>query len=242
MTSKKIKAFKMLMTLLIILLISGVIIYIFPIIKDMNTIDGRNVFRDKISESGLFGMLWLFAIQVAQIFLIFVPGEPIEVLAGMCYGGVGGTLFIMISAAIISTTIFFLVRKFGKKFVYSFCSQERVSKIENSKFFQNPKKIEKILLILFLLPGTPKDFLAYVSGLLPIKPLNYIIISTFARLPSVISSTLAGNSIILGDFKSIFIIYIATFILVGLIIFIMNKFDKTKVTQETLNNLKEDNF
>ena len=92
-------------------------------------------------------MLALFGLQVAQIFLFILPGEPIEILSGMCYGGIGGTIFIMISSAIISIAIFYLVRKFGKKFVYEFCNKEKVQKIENSKLFQDPQKIEIIMLI-----------------------------------------------------------------------------------------------
>ena len=91
----------------------------------------------------------LFALQVAQIFLIIIPGEPIEILAGMCYGTICGTVFIMVSAGIISTIIFFLVRKYGKRFVYNFCDKEKVAKIENSKLFKNPNKIEMIMFILF---------------------------------------------------------------------------------------------
>ncbi len=206
----------------------------------MNTNEGQIAFRNKVNSSGFLGLLWLFGIQVAQIFLILIPGEPIEVLAGMCYGGIWGTVFIILSATIISTTIFFLVRKFGKKFVYNFCDKEKVAKIENSKLFQNPKKIEKILLILFLLPGTPKDLLSYIAGLLPIKPARYIVISSLARFPSVISSTLAGANIAVGNWKISILIYLITFAAVGLIIFIMNKLDKSKITEETLNTLKNE--
>lgn len=242
MNSNKMKVFKELMVILIFTLIAGIIIYILPVLKDLNTEIGKAAFRDKVNSSGFLGLLWLFGIQVAQIFLIFVPGEPIEVLAGMCYGSLWGTIFIMISAAIISTSIFFLVKRFGKKFVYSFCDKRRVKHIEDMKIFQNPKKIEKILLILFLIPGTPKDFLAYVSGLLPIKPFNYVIISSLARFPSVISSTLAGEHIVEGNWKISIIIYAITFAVVGIIIFLMNKFDKSKVTEETLNTLKNENI
>lgn len=242
MKINKIKAFKIIITVLIIALITGIIVYILPVLRDLNTEAGQIAFRNKVNNSGLLGLLWLFGIQFAQIFLIFVPGEPIEVLAGMCYGSIGGTIFIMISAAIISTFIFFLVRKFGRKFVYNFCDKRKVKHIENMKIFQNPRKIEKVLLILFLLPGTPKDFLSYVSGLLPIKPLNYILISTLARFPSVISSTIAGENLAVGNWKISITIYAITFLVVGLIIFLMNKFDKSKVTEETLNTLKEENL
>ena len=88
-----------------IVLIIGIIVYIAPVIKDLNTNEGQIAFRNKVNSSGFLGLLWLFGIQVAQIFLILIPGEPIEVLAGMCYGGIWGTVFIILSATIISTTI-----------------------------------------------------------------------------------------------------------------------------------------
>lgn len=191
----KVKIFKIFLTIIVLSLFLGIIIYLFPIMKDLSTLEGQIAFKEKVENSGILGMLSLFGLQVAQIFLIIVPGEPIEILAGMCYGSLWGTVFIMVSAFIISTTIFLLVRKFGRKFVYDFCDKSKVEKIENSKVFQNPKKIEFIMLILFLIPGTPKDLLVYVAGLLPIKPLKFIIISTFARFPSVITSTLAGENV-----------------------------------------------
>ena len=191
----KVKIFKIFLAIIVLSLFLGIIIYLFPIMKDLSTLDGQITFKEKVENSGILGLLSLFGLQVAQIFLIIVPGEPIEILAGMCYGSLWGTVFIMLSACIISTTIFLLVRKFGRKFVYDFCDKSKVEKIENSKVFQNPKKIEFIMLILFLIPGTPKDLLVYVAGLLPIKPLKFIIISTFARFPSVITSTLAGENV-----------------------------------------------
>ena len=156
----------------------------------------------------------------------------------MCYGGIGGTIFITVSVFIITTIIFFTVRKLGRRFVYSFCSKEKIEKIENSKLFKNEKKIEWIMLILFLIPGTPKDLLVYIGGLLQLKPLKFILISTFARLPSVVSSTFAGSSIAGGNWKFSIIIYAVTFILVGLFIFIANKFDKDKTAEEAMKIMK----
>ena len=234
----KVKIFKVFLTIIVLSLFLGIIIYLFPIMKDLSTLEGQIAFKEKVGNSGVFGMLLLFGLQVAQIFLIIVPGEPIEILAGMCYGSLWGTVFIMVSACIISTTIFLLVRKFGRKFVYDFCDKKKVEKIENNKVFQNPKKIEFIMLILFLIPGTPKDLLVYVAGLLPIKPLKFIIISTFARFPSVITSTLAGEQLAIGDWKMSIILYVAILILVALAVFIINKFDKDKITKDAIKSIK----
>ena len=54
-----------------------------------------------------------------------------------------------------------LVGKLGRKFVYKFFTKERIDKIENSKMFKNPKRLEWIMIILFLIPGTPKDLIVY---------------------------------------------------------------------------------
>lgn len=234
----KIKVFKIILAILVLILFIGITTYLFPVMKDLSSLEGQIAFKDKVESSGIIGMLSLFGLQVAQIFLIIVPGEPIEILAGMCYGGFWGTIFIMISAFIISTTIFFLVRKFGRKFVYDFCDEKKVSKIENSKLFQNPKKIEMIMLILFLIPGTPKDLLVYIAGLLPIKPIRFILISSLARFPSVISSTLAGENLAIGDWKMSIILYAAVLILVAIVVFVINKFDKDKITEKAIKTIK----
>lgn len=232
------KTYKKILFIFVLIILIATAIYLIPVIKDLTTLEGQIAFKQRVNEYGIFGMLLIFGLQLSHIFLIIIPGEPIEILAGMCYGGIWGTVFIMVSSATISTIIFALVRKFGRKFVYEFCNKEKVEKIENSKFFQNPKMIEEIMLILFLIPGTPKDLLVYVAGLLPIKPLNFILISTFARFPSIISSTLAGENIAIGNWKMSIIIYAITFIVVGIAIFLINKFNKTKVTKEVIESIK----
>ena len=236
--NNKVKIFKIILAIAVIILLVGIIIYLFPVMRDLSSPEGQAAFKQRVDDSGILGMLSLFGLQFAQIFLIIVPGEPIEILAGMCYGGLWGTVFIMISAFIITTIVFFMVRKFGRKLVYSFCDEEKVSKIENSKLFQNPRKIEMIMLILFLIPGTPKDLLVYIAGLLPIKPIRFILISTFARLPSVISSTLAGSNLAVGAWKKGVFFYIALILLVIIIVFIINKFDKDKTTDKVLETMK----
>ena len=236
----KIKIFRIILAIIAIAIIIGLLAYLIPVMKNLSTVEGQETFKNKVNDSGFIGLLMLFGLQLAQVFLFILPGEPIEILAGMCYGGWGGLLFITISVCIITTGIFFLVRKLGRKFVYDFCDEEKVKKIENSKLFKNPKKVEWIMIILFMIPGTPKDLLVYIAGLLPIKPLRFILISTFARLPSVVSSTFAGNTLMKGDWQSSLVIYAITFLLVGIVVFIINKFDKSKVTQEALKSIQDD--
>ena len=236
MKKKKIVNFIVLAIVIAIFVLA--IIYLAPIMKDISTKEGQIAFKEKIESLGILGFLMLFGLELAQIFFVVIPGEPLEVLAGMCYGIIGGTIFITASVFIITVLIFFTVKKFGRKFVEESFGKEKIDKIENSKILKNPKKIEIIMTILFFIPGTPKDLLVYIGGLLPIKPLRFILISTFARFPSVISSTIAGAGLVTGNIKVSIISYAVTFAITAIILILVNVFDKSKETQEALQAIK----
>ena len=226
------------MFIVAILLIIGIIIYLFPVMKDLSTHEGQLAFKARIEQSGILGFLILLGLQIAQIFLVILPGEPLEILAGMCYGAIGGAIFIFFSVALTTTIIFLLVRKFGRKFIEQSFDKEKIDKIEKSKIFQNPKNIEFILAICFAITGIPKDILIYVGGLLPIRPIRFILIATFCRFPSVISSTIAGQYFSEGNWKISLLIYGITFIVTILALIIIRIFDKNKITEKALKDLK----
>jgi len=235
---KRIGFVKIILLIFVVLACVGLIAYLFPVMKDLSTHEGQLAFKERIDNSGIYGFLLLLGLQFAQIFLVIVPGEPLEILAGMCYGAVGGTIFSLFSVALSTAIIFGLVRKFGKKFIYQSFDQKKIDKIEKSKIFQNPKKIELILAICFAITGAPKDILVYIGGLLPIKPIRFIMISTFCRLPSIVSSTIVGEFFSEGNWKVSMIVYGITFALTILTFGIIRIFDKDKITEKAFDELK----
>ena len=68
-------------------------------------------------------------------------------------------------------------------------------KVESVRFLQNTRRLELILLIIFLIPGTPKDIITYFVGLTKIKLWIFLLIVFFARIPSVITSTISGDAL-----------------------------------------------
>lgn len=235
---KRIGFIKIILLISVVIAFLGLIAYLFPVMKNLSTHEGQIAFKERIDNSGIFGFLTLLALQFAQIFLVIIPGEPLEILAGMCYGAVGGTIFALFSIALSTAIVFGLVRKFGKKFIYQSFDKTKIDKIENSKIFQNPKKIEFILAICFAITGAPKDILVYIGGLLPIKPIRFILISTFCRLPSIISSTIVGEYFSEGNWKVSMIVYGITFALTILTFGVIKIFDKEKLTERALDELK----
>ena len=237
---KRNKTIKIIIFIITIMILIGCTIYLYPIMKELLKPEGRENLKIEIQQNGPNGILLLLGLEAAQIFLPILPGEPIEILAGMCYGTFGGLIFIMLSVFIVTAMIFFMVRKFGRDFVYTMVSKEKIQKIENSKLFTHPKQIEYIMLILFLLPGTPKDLLTYLAGLLPIKPSRFIVIATLARLPSIISSTYAGATLINGNWKIGLLMYVGIFVVVGIAILLAKKFDNTEITKEIEEKINTD--
>ena len=236
--NKKGKILKIILTIASVFLFIGLIVYLWPTMKGIATPEGRLIFQEKLNSMGM-GKFWvMLALQCAQILLVVLPGEPLEVLSGMCFGAFWGTVFILGTVFATTSLIFYMVRKYGKSYLEQFFKKEKIEKIEHSKFFKNPKNIELVMTILFIIPGTPKDLLVYLGGLLPIKPSRFVLISTFARFPSVISSTLVGANILNGNVKMIILIYLITFLVAALMIFLVNKFDKNKITKEAIDVIK----
>ena len=225
---QKIKTMKILLTILIVIILGIFIWKLAPFMTDLSTKEGQIAFKNKISDMGFLGIFMLFGLQIVQILLVILPGEPFEVLAGMCYGAWGGTLFITISVFITTTIIFFTVRKLGKKYLYNFFKKEKVDKIMKSKLLKNPRNLEMILCVLFFLPATPKDLFVYIGGLLPVKPLRFILISTLVRFPSVITSTMVGANITKGNWEMSILIYAVTFIIAMASIYLVSLKDKNK--------------
>ena len=235
MKSKKISYLKTIFSIIVIVICIVLIIYLFPIMKNISTPEGRKAFKDLIDGAGLKGVLILFGLEFAQIFLFILPGEPLEILAGMCYGEFWGTVFILISVLITTMIIFVLVKKYGKDFLYNFFSKEKIEEVENGKLFKNEKNIEYLLIILFMIPGTPKDLLTYFGGLLPIKPSKFIAIATLARFPSIISSTFAGANIVKGKWFTMIVVYIVPLLIAIIIIGIMKIIEKRKESNKRLD-------
>ena len=230
-----IKLIRIISAITIVIVLSIFLWKLAPFIKELSTTEGQIAFKGKIDSMGFSGLLLLFGLQILQILLVILPGEPFEVLAGMCYGTWGGVLFITISVFVTTTIIFFTVRKLGHKYLYNFFKKEKVDKLMKSKLLSNPKNLDIILFILFFLPATPKDLFVYIGGLLPVKPLRFILISTFARFPSVITSTMVGAIISNGNWEVSLLIYAVTFVIAMISIYLVSLKDKNK---EIINIIK----
>ncbi len=146
-------------------------------------------FRSWVDAAGVWGRLAFLGIVVLQVVVAFIPGEPIELVAGYAFGFWEGSLLTLLGFLLGSWLVFALVRKFGIKLVEVFFSRE---KMEEIKFLKNPRKTKAISFVLMVIPGTPKDMLSYFAGLTQLTTLEWLTIVTVGRVPSLITSTITG--------------------------------------------------
>jgi uncharacterized membrane protein YdjX (TVP38/TMEM64 family) len=176
----------------------------------MDAIKDKASFRDWMQETGFWKYPLMVGIMALQVIVAFIPGEPIEILAGYIFGAWGGLLLCLLGSALGSMLIILTVRKLGMKFVTLFVEREQ---FENLKFFQNPKKRDITIFIVFLIPGTPKDILTYLSGLVPMHMGKFILITSVARIPSIITSTIGGSMLGHQKYKIAILVFAVTAIL-----------------------------
>ncbi len=164
-------------------------------------------FKTMIDGYGNAGVLVAFGIHVLQVIISPLPGEIVEIGMGLCFGWFGGAAICLLGSALGGLIILVFVKKLGVKFVELFVP---VEKINNYRFLSDEKKLERLIFIIYLIPGTPKDLLVFFFGLTKIKIPTFLIISTLARIPSIISSTVGGNFIVEQKYLSAVLLFAIT--------------------------------
>lgn len=232
----RLKIIKIAGSIIAIIVAVVLVIKLFPLMINLSTTEGQLKFRSEVS--GIEAFFTLLALQFAQIILVVLPGEPLEILSGMYYGSINGMIFSLISAGVCTVIIYYFTKKIGRPLIYNFFKKKRVDKVLNSKLFNNKSRITNLMLVLFLIPGTPKDLLTYIGALLPIRFFTFLMIAIFGRIPSIISSTMAGATIANGKIHLTIIIYVITTIITLLFIWYSNRKDK-KTAKEVIDTLKD---
>ncbi len=191
------------------ILIMGFLSY-FLVVRFSSIAYSETEFKNYIQSFGIFGIAVAFAIQVVQVILAFIPGEFVEIGIGYAYGWFFGTLLCLAGVSTCSVIIFSLVKKFGIRFVELFVSTDKINKL---RIINSEKKLKTLTFLLYFIPGTPKDLLTYFMGLTRITTKQFLAITLFARIPSVLTSTFGGNMVGKGNYIGAVLMFLITAII-----------------------------
>ena len=158
-----------------------------------------DLFRSFVEKNYILSALSLILICAVQVISALIPGELVEIAAGYAFGAFFGTLYALIGITLGSVISLLLARRLGKSFVESLYPRE---KIDALPILNDSKKRNALVFLLFFIPGTPKDLITYAIGITDMSIPLYLTLATFARIPSILMSTIGGDA--LGSNRFIF--------------------------------------
>lgn len=211
--------------LFIVVLLVTLGIYFLDDLKLLSTYEGQLAFKDKIRNAGVLGYFIIIIVNMFQVIVAFIPGEFIEIICGMLYGPLLGVVICLIGFTLGTICIFGLVKLLGKPFFDSRVDNKKKIKL---KFLEQETRALIIIFFVFLIPGTPKDFITYAIPFTKIKMIPFILVTSVARIPSILTSTIVGSAIITGDNKIAFIVSVVTLVIATIGI-IFNKVITNKI-------------
>ena len=192
-----------------------VVFLLWPTIQQVFQQNGIGGVVDLVQSQGSLGMLAMIGVQVGQIIVAPIPGEVVEVAAGMIYGCFLGTLLLTVGNIVASTIIFLVVHKLGAPFVQEIVSTKQLNRFYE---FEHSGKLSVLTFILFLLPGMPKDTFTYLLALTSMEMKQFLILTTTARLPVVFATLLVADGYADGNliFPTVVLVLLVVASVVGI--------------------------
>lgn len=165
------------------------------------------VFRQWIERWGVWGRFLYVGMVFLQVFVAVIPGEPLEIVGGCAFGTIEGLLLCLLGGMLGSFAVIVLVRRYGIRLVELFFSKEKLRSI---RFLKSSPRRTFLFMLIFTLPGTPKDLLCYFAGLTDIRLPALLLICTLGRIPSVVTSAILGDALGTRSYFLAGIVFIVT--------------------------------
>lgn len=204
--------------LLEVLIIAGIlaaltasVCYFFPdFITHFSSVDAFESFMDSHRKEGY---IIYIGIQMLQIIISVIPGQIVQIAGGYLYGLAVASLLSLIGAGLGSAAAFFIARIFGQRPVRFLAGQEALDQCSE---ILDSRTSYRIFFFLYLIPGFPKDVLAYAAGLSRMRFRSFLPLATIVRYPAMAASMQIG--VLLGEdsFTEAFVMIFLCVIVFGL--------------------------
>lgn len=217
---KSADTFKFIGLIAFFVIMAIVVYFLWPYIADIFQEGGIERVTNDVRNAGVGGVFILLAIQFIQVVVAFIPGEVVQMAAGIIYGPWWGALIIFVGCIISSAFIFILVHKLGAPFVHDMVPQKYMAKFRS---FEKSGRFNIVVFILFLIPGMPKDVFTYITPLSDMRLGTFLLLTNFARIPGIVVSTYAAAGLVEGRVWESVIIFCVLALVAGLSLLFYNR-------------------
>ena len=213
-TARHKKKIQIISLVAIIAVIAMATVACIPLIKALHSKAGIAALERKLDNySGIVGVLIFTFIQALQVVIAVIP--PVQVVGGVLFGWFWGGLLSFLGTLLGTMAIFVLVKKFGRPIVEAFVDE---------------KQLTVILIILYLIPGIPKDVISYIVPLTPISKKDFFYYVMPCRLPAIMLSTILGSNVKSGNF-TVALVVLGVALVAGIVGFLFKDVIVNKMKQ-----------
>jgi uncharacterized membrane protein YdjX (TVP38/TMEM64 family) len=178
-------------------IIVGIPVYLFLAVPDFGQIlTNREAFRAFMAEHERQGIVIYLVIQFLQVIMGFLPAQIIQFIGGFVFGILGAFILSCVGCAIGTFIAFHLARYFGREFVSLFLQEKSLNKFVES---MDSGRGYTIVILVFLIPGLPKDLFTYAAGLTRLRAVPYTLMTVMARAPAMLATILFSGFLEAGN-------------------------------------------
>ena len=152
-------------------------------------ISDRDQVEQFVAGFGRWAPLAFMTLQVLQVVLAPVPGEATGFIGGYIFGTAGGFIYSSLALAAGSWINFAIGRYVGRRYVRRWIPTDKLARFDHLLKRQGII----VLLILFIFPGFPKDYLCLFLGITAIPLKAFLLIASVGRMPGTFMLSLQGE-------------------------------------------------
>jgi uncharacterized membrane protein YdjX (TVP38/TMEM64 family) len=157
----------------------------------------REEMRTYLRSWGAWAPLAFALIQALQVVVAPIPGELTGVVGGFLFGTFRATIYSSLGLTLGSLIAFLTARVVGLPLVKLLVKPETLEKFH---FVTEPRG-EIATLILFMVPGFPKDILSYLLGLSPMRLLTFLVVCGLGRIPGTLILGYSGAAVYKAEWR-----------------------------------------
>ena len=219
-SSDKKKVIAILKLILLIMIIVGIPAFLYLRFgSDIFSKDTTGRVIDYLKQNRHISFLLIIVLQIIQVVVCFLPGQPIQFAASYMFG-VGRGLLLSIIGAVIGTVISFYISKaLGSDAMHLIFGEEKVKEYQRKL---NSGRGLLLAFLIYLIPGIPKDLVSYAAGISEMRFRPFLLAATVGRSPAMLGSLLFGHFYGKQNYRALVILSVIV-ALVLLVCFIKRK-------------------
>lgn len=153
--------------------------------------------REYLLDKGRMANFTFFLLVLLQVLSGFFPAGPLQLASGYLYGTLLGCVLYDLYAALGSTIAFLLGRSLGSRLIDKIIEGDPPA-LPTEKM--TVSQARNFLFLIYLIPGTPKDFAPYIVGIGGRISLPWLLLSTIVgRILSIVLTVMVGDSFASGN-------------------------------------------